>query len=297
MENQELSPSTITTAMTMIRSFYRYYQIQLPDPPRHQQDKRYDRVEDLPGHNDIRRAVLHSNIKYQAIILLMATSGMGRSEILNLTLGNLSETPIKKAGDMGETIQNIQKNGEPLRIDTIRLKSLKPYTTFTTIEAATHLFRYLQEEPPPKYDNDTKIFRGQHQKPLSKSAFTEYFRYLNRKCGWRKLGRQIYFRSHHLRKWFANTLEPEIGLLNTRRLMGHQILDTTEAAYFKVDTEHLRNLYKKNMDKLAILQDVQIIDTTDDRIQELEKKIEEQEEFINMIRMQEKTRMQEKIKK
>jgi TolA-binding protein len=51
------------------------------------------------------------------------------------------------------------------------------------------------------------------------------------------------------------------------------------------------------MDKLAILQDVQIIDTTDDRIRELEKKIEEQEEFINMIRMQEKTRMQEKIKK
>jgi integrase len=42
--------------------------------------------ENLPDRDDIKRALNYATPKYRAIILLMLSSGMGRSEILSLTI-------------------------------------------------------------------------------------------------------------------------------------------------------------------------------------------------------------------
>lgn len=82
------------------------------------------------------------------------------------------------------------------------------------------------------------------------------------------------FRSHNLRKWFAQQLEnTTLGYMNTRRLMGHQVYDQTSRRYFKTNEEVLYNLYLDNMNVVSIFSNLQVFNHTSEEVKELQEEL------------------------
>ena len=85
--NSNLTPKTSRTYFSKVISFYRHYEIEIPNLPKVSYDKNYEtNYLDLPRHKDIRQALDISSILMKAIILFMASSGTSKAETLSLTV-------------------------------------------------------------------------------------------------------------------------------------------------------------------------------------------------------------------
>lgn len=95
LDKQGYSKRHQETAMTSIRNFYSWHDIQLPRPRPNKTKKSHETIEDIPSKDEIKEALNHSNPKYKAIILLMVSSGRGSADIRSLKvqdfLDSLSE--------------------------------------------------------------------------------------------------------------------------------------------------------------------------------------------------------------
>lgn len=258
----ETGKSKLTTAqrVTIIRQFYSEYEIELPRVTLDRPNITGSRS-DLPTIHDIRKAYNIANNKYKAIILLMATSGMGSSEVVNVKYSDLMygledylKGTIKDLLDIGEVTEKVTKlMNEDYIIplwDIKRVKTGANYFTFSSPESVYAILTHLAAHPPETMDS--YIFQGTNGNHLTTAPIQKYFRKINKKCGWGKKGRQIFFRSHNLRKWFASTLYAhKIPQLTIDWWLGHRINDTT-AAYFKFDYKKLREQYATMIPELTI---------------------------------------------
>jgi integrase len=211
----------------------------------------------------------------------MASSAMGRSEISNLTIEDFLNSiskyhkfTVNDLSNIGEIRYKLEdKDIGPLTWKVQRVKTGLNYTTFSTPESLDYILRYLESKPAPK-SSDTKLFLNKWNLPFRGKTFNQYFRDLNKRCGWGKEGKLIFFRSHNLRKWFARQLEnTSLGYLNTRRLMGHAVMDDTSRRYFKVDENYLYNEYYLNMDYVSIFSRETVHKPSQEKIQEQDEKI------------------------
>ena len=84
METNNYSSHNITNTLTMVRTFYTEYDIMLPKMQLKRKHN-VESVEDIPSKNDIKLALKNCNPKFQAIILLMSSSGMGSAEVRSLS--------------------------------------------------------------------------------------------------------------------------------------------------------------------------------------------------------------------
>jgi integrase len=302
-EKQEFSYDSITSNTSYIRAFYKHYGIVLPARPK--LDKPDEKV-NLPQLEDIQLAVSQSNPCFQAIIILMCSSGMGLSEIINLTIQDFLDAfnekndpkiDINDLPHIGEMVQiDDEKQIKPLVWQIKRVKTSKSYFTFSSCESYQYILRYFRSKPKVE-DPDRPLFLNQSRRKMRPHGFNQYFRDLNKRCGWGKSGRQIFFRSHNLRKWFANQLEnTSLGFINTERLLAHSILGDTASRYFKPDLNKMYKLYYDNMDMVTVMGKVDIHDTTDERLLAMEeenrKMKEDLEHFKKIIMDKEK---QEKL--
>jgi integrase len=278
LENKNYTSESVAKHLTFIRTFYRHFDIKLPNKPKIQKDTT---VKKLPELDDIKLAVGRSNLCFQSIIVLMSSSAMGRSEISNLTIQDFLNSISKYAKlslndmtDVGEIRYKLtDKQVGPLIWKIQRIKTGLNYTTFSTPESLDYILRYLESKPAPE-TTDTKLFLNQWKLPFKHKTFNQYFRDLNTRCGWGKQGKQIFFRSHNLRKWFARQLEnTSLGYLNTRRLMGHVVMDDTSRRYFKVDEDYLYNEYYANMDNVSIFSRETVHEPSHEKMHENEEKI------------------------
>jgi hypothetical protein len=108
MEEKDYSPVNIKNRITTVRTFYNEFEIQLPKQ-KNKSIKQIQRLEDLPGKDDIIHALKFADLKYQSIILLMACSGMGESEICNLKYSDFLksiETYVNDTSDIEEIETN-----------------------------------------------------------------------------------------------------------------------------------------------------------------------------------------------
>lgn len=298
-ENQGFSYDSITSNTSYIRAFYKHYGIVLPKRPK--LDKPDEKV-NLPELKDIQLAVSQSNPCFQAIIILMCSSGMGLSEVINLTIQdfldavnekNTPKTTIDDLPYMGESINtDEEKQIKPLVWKIKRVKTSKSYFTFSSSESYEYILRYFRSKPKAE-DPERPLFINQSRRKIRPHGFNQYFRDLNKRCGWGKSGRLIFFRSHNLRKWFANQLEnTSLGYINTERLLAHAILGDTASRYFKPDLKKMYKLYYDNMDMVTVMGKVDIHDTTDERLKAMEeenrKMKEDLEHFKKMLHDKEK---------
>ena len=211
---KDYSPQKIEDIITTTRGFYAYYEIDLPKRTYHASVPDLQQ-EAIPSKEDILKALSICNIKYQSIILLMASSGISLGDVLKLKfsdfLSGLNVPPENYGTEILDYIawDQLYPKNKVLMWHIQRIKSGTSHVTFNTPETTRNIIHYLIEHPPQKIDDP--LFRGKTDKGLRSDVFQRFLRKLNKECGWNVVGRQIYFHSDALRKFFANRLE-ETGM-------------------------------------------------------------------------------------
>lgn len=289
-EEKGLSYNSVKSGMTTVRNFYDFYDVELPR--QRQRYRRESRVmassESLPSRDDIRRALDIVGMKYQCIILVQVSSGMGVSEVSSLKynhffygIEDIDKLGVKDPLHIDEIVSKISNLHAPIIIWKIRrIKTGVPYFTFSTTETLNNLLRYLQAHPPKSMDSP--LFPGRHDNHLDpKTVSTNYYK-INKKLGFENKEHLGLIRSHNMRKWFATEMSKSpLGYLNTRRLLGHSVVsDIVGDTYIKPDINHLKFLYKQSMDYVTIRDRVEVHHVTDERFTELEAKYNELREII-----------------
>lgn len=263
-EQQEkgYSRNTISSYFTSVKSFYRAFEIEIPNFQIESNGNNSKAFEKIPTKEDIKKALPYANLKYKAIILLMASSGMGSAEVRNLTYGNFLESikeyykPSKKEQfDITPISENLENRRNIIPTWRIyRYKTEMPYITFSTPESVEALLRYMnsRNKEHPFKSLDDWLFLAEEDKQLSANTLAIYFHRLNEKAGFEKLQHSVFFHSHALRKFFGSTLhEKGIQRLNYDFMMGHTV-DNLADAYIKPNVNSLKREYMRCMEDLSI---------------------------------------------
>ena len=285
MESRKYAPYRIKNALNIIRTFYREFDIQLPKTIyKGEPASFYSSIDDLPGYNDIRKAITLSNLKYRAIISLMASSAFNVKDVRILRVSEFLEAIGIKPEDqcVNGSIQ-VPKNTEQYKNKLAiwrkkRRKSLIPHITFSTPESIHFILDYLNKYPPNSPDDF--LFRSQRNptKPSSDRAFQKYFQKINETAGWGKKGYTHYFTTRTLRKYFYNTLEQlRIPHLHIKIMMDNKVED--------VDVEDLKESYKKAVPSLTFLEQINVLKrefdiTKDPEYIKLQEKINNLEKLV-----------------
>lgn len=287
---EKYKEGTLKIYLSIVKSFYRFNRITLPDDIRRPPNPTPEmEATDIPGSDDIKKALSYANPKYQAMIMLMASSGMRQGDIRQLTLQHLVyslsryvKIDVTDLADIGKLNEILPKIIGPLTWRKWMQKKKRWYTTFSTPESLHYILMYLDFKPPREFTPETPIFRNPHDKTMSRITVNSYFNKINVQCGWEtEEGQQNFFRPHTLRKWFATELnKTEVGYTDTRHLLGHRIRDTTGKKYILPDYESIYNKYYKSMSVVTINGNIEVHDVTDERVKELKKEAETKDKKI-----------------
>lgn len=275
LKNNNASPKTLITALASIKSFYKAFDIQIPAAVG--RVKRAMPLEENMNFllkEDINNLIVNAaNLRDKTIILLMATSGMARNEVINLRMKNIT------FDDSGIGVIKIR-----------RQKTNINYVTFCSPETVIALKTYFEERnriaqnvsphhPMPldklkvKGNDDYVFVDYKYGSKITPSAFNSVFRrqadkvgYYNGKGNFRKS------RSHSLRKFFASTLENNgIPKNKVDFMLGH-MPSGNDLAYFETDIEKLKGLYIEHLPYITFEKTIEVrsLDTKDaERLEEL----------------------------
>ncbi len=289
LENNGKAPSYIDRIITTIRTFYSEYEIELPRKRKIIQDQEtLITKEDIVSKKHINEALKHANTKYKAIILLMVSSGMGASEICNLTWQNfLKAIEMEKYNgfDMGKLRELVSKKHYLIPTWYInRQKTSMPYFTFSSPESIEAIFTFLGERNHLKKDitaPEDSLFEFDGHK-MNVKGMVAYFQRLNDRAGfgWQQYNRQRFFHSHALRKFFASTLtEAGINELEVNWMLGHRP-PKISGTYIKPSVEGLKNKYRNYVSKLS-LEEVKLRDIHSREFDNLQKQLEDNKKESN----------------
>jgi integrase len=295
------------TSMTSIRNFYSWHDIQLPRPRPNKTKKTHESIEDIPNKDEIKEALTYCNPKYKAIVLLMASSGMGSAEIRSLKvqdfLDSLSEyfrRSLKLPLDVDQINKKLENKLVIPTFKIVRIKTSMPYTTFASPEAVNAILYFLDKYPPNSPDN--YLFPNtinNKEKAITENAFTKSFRRINDKCDFGQVNKSVKFHSHAMRKYFASTLiNNDIKQWSIDAMLGHVVKNRTTNAYFKPDPAIIKNDYFKIVKHLSMEKiDVKTMESPE--FIEIQNQLKKQEQIIkNQERINtEKDEQFEKLKR
>jgi integrase len=298
LQTKGYSRNTIGSLFTSVKTFYRFFEIELPNVTIELKKDNNKSFEKIPTKKDIKIALNHANIKYKAMILLMSSSGMGSSEIRNLTYGNFLESikeyykPTKNEQfDIVQISEILQEKRNVIPTWKInRFKTGMPYITFSTPESMEALLVYMNsrynEQPFTSLEDWIFISNGTQ---MSGHVISTYFRRINDKAGFEKLKHSVFFHTHALRKFFGTTLHNKgIQRLNYDFMMGHKI-DQLAEAYIKPNVDSLKLEYMRCLEDLSI-ESVKFRRIESEEIKNIVNELnEERQKRKNMEKEQEKT--------
>jgi len=165
-----------------------------------------------------------------------------------------------------------------------------PYTTFSTYESIESILLYLKSSPAIE---DDYLFRSQQtDKQIPQKTIGNQFNIINYRAGFGKVDRQIFFRSHNLRKYFTNVLHKnKVTKERIDWMLGHQI-DSTSNSYFKSDTSDLKEEYTRCIKDLS-MEKVEVRDLKSPEFIKVENELSETKERLKRIEkyMEEKERI------
>lgn len=225
--------TTAIKYLTNIKTIYRHFEIELqclPSFNSKQVNKPVEiRFKDLPTRKNIKDAYNISDPVTGLIILLIATSGMSKAEILNLSV---------------EDFINANESCIPVFYLT-RQKTGREFFTFTTPKTSGKIAEYIKEHD---LKSDDKLF------DIAKSKLTRNMQSINDKLGLGRVGYYSRFRCHMLRKFHASNLlnNTSFTLDEIDTLQGRS-KNKTHRSYFLNDEEKLKEKYLKHMDVIDII--------------------------------------------
>jgi len=297
LREENRSPNYITNLIATIKSFYGEFEIELPRIRCNiRSQEELITTEDIISKKHIRQALKYCNIKYKAIILLMSSSGMGSSEMRHLTFKDFiasQNVPVKDTFDTLDIIKLLDEKRNEIGTWSIRrFKTGMPYITFNSPESTAAIIDYihyrLENKKLFKSLDDLLFEANGHQ--IAQRSISAYFERLNDRCGFGFLGRQRFFRSHGLRKFFASTLKNQgMDTVDAEWLIGHKLPNVT-GAYIKPDIYRLKKEYTDILPFLS-LSDVETVTIESDAVKEIKETHkmeiqgikEEQEQMKEMI--------------
>ncbi len=309
---------TIDTYLTTIKAFYDDNDIDIPKLPknltRNKEEALNKAFDGKPTIEHVKIACNNSDIRLKAIILLQFSSGMGASEVRNVTYQNFIDSIIEYV-DIDESDKlNVPKIVEQIKkvkdcIGTwkiTRYKMTKPYVTFNTPESAHAIADYLLwrlKNNKPVKSLDDHLFVDNYNKQLSDDALRKLYARLNDRCGFGRRNNKFHFlTSHRLRVAFTTILyEAGIDKLTIDRLLGHRV-GHIDDAYFKTTIERLKREYVTGIEQLST-EKVNLIRYDDGEVRKLIQKLDVTKSSVNVLeeKLKEKenemTAMQEKVDK
>ena len=243
--NSDLSPNSVKTYFSKIKSFYRHFEVEIPYLPRPQYEKAYETCYfDLPTKNHIAQALEISAIDLKAVILFMASSGTAKAETLSLTVKDFFDaTGEYHEGGSADKILKVldKKTGIVPTFYLKRIKTDKYYFTFCSTEASDAIIRYLKTRHDLKLDD--KLF------DFSPSHLTSEFQKINDRLNWGFKGSFRFFRAHSLRKFHASNIGLSAEYVDA--LQGRS-KNPLHEAYIKTNPLKLKGMYESVMDNVLI---------------------------------------------
>ena len=284
LEESGAAPMSVKGRLTGVRSFYKYYNIDLPVLPRSSATARPQlKRREIPTKNDIREVLAIADPLEKAIVLTGVASGLSVNEITNLKVD--------------EFLNGYDKDTGVTTLHLIREKVGYEFYTFLTPEASEAVLEYIElrshtsEKKDPvrqeqllkqKFAYDSKgkptgyLFIGRYisseylklknsknpkdkvaaeeLRKLSTKAIQKIYRELSERA--RKSspsGEWNLIRSHGVRKFCYSTLLANgAELYFTDFITGHQ-LDGVRDAYYRADPNALKTKYQGFVPYLTII--------------------------------------------
>lgn len=283
LESSDIAPMSIKARLTGVRSFFSFYNIQLPVLPRSTTSARpLKENREIPDKEDIRETLVVADTLEKAIVLTGVSSGLAINEISNLTVKDFMD--------------GYDKETEITTLHLVREKVGYEFYTFLTPEASRAIWEYIEYRGrtsdskdrvrqnqllkqrvkhdkrgnptgylfigkgiPSEYLETENEREAEELRKLEPKTIQKIYRELNEKA--RKSspsGKRNLVRSHNIRKFFNSTLlANRAEIFFTDFLMGHQI-DSTRDAYYRADPKSLREEYKKYIPYLTIQKEINI---------------------------------------
>ena len=242
----ELSNNTIKTYLSRIKTFYKHFEIEIPELPPAKYNIEYEtNYLDIPSKEDIKKVLDNSPLKLKALILFMASSGTAKAETLSLSIKDflLSVSGyIDDTGDLYSTLNQLKNKKNIIPTFYIkRQKTDKYYYTFCSSEASKVLIDYLLSRSQLKETD--KLF------PFSDSYVINTFQKINDEMKWGFRGKYRYFRSHSLRKFHASNIGLSAEYID---MLQGRSKSSIHETYIKTNPNELKKIYEEVMPNVSI---------------------------------------------
>ena len=243
--NSSLSSNTIKNYFTKVKTFYRHFEIELPELPKVKNKTEYNvSYFDLPTRKHISEALEISTQDLKAVILFMSSSGTAKAETLSLTVDDFIQatSAYHNGGGVSEVLKTLGKREDVIPTFYLkRIKTDKYYYTFCTPEATEMIVKYLKTRHNLTLDD--KLF------DFTSSQLLAHFQKINDSMDWGFKGNHRFFRSHTLRKFHASNIGLSAEYVDALQGRGKSSVHET---YIKTNPAKLKEIYKSVMNNVEI---------------------------------------------
>lgn len=298
LHEEKRSNSTIQHHITKLKHIYRYQDIEIPSLPRITKQEK-ESYTDLLTREEITRAIQNSNTKMKAVITFLASSGLRRSDMAQLTVQDFLKATTTyhhreihdiTEHDLHQLLQILSGKQDMIPFfEIVSQKTGVVHFTFCSPEASSFVVQMLRERYMRKgLSLDESLFG------IREKSVTANFERLSDKLCFEWKNRRRRFHPHGLRSWFATTLQNnDVDFLAVEFLLGHTLKSTT-SSYYYANPEKIRLKYERVVDELCFVSSVSRVDLVSDEHRELSRlrdenrdirdRLYELEELIDMLR-------------
>jgi len=248
-----LEAGTVNNKIKKLQTFYTHYGVTFPKIDGIKDKKRQLTYFDLPNREHIAMALECTSIQNQAIILFMASSGTGKSEVASITIADFIQATAEyhNGGTLQEILDTLYKTKEPLvpTFALVRQKTLRQYYTFCTPEAAFAIINWLQHWIKIKENKGETLQLDEPLFGTTARGIGDKLSKINDKLGFGFKGKSRFFRAHTLRKFNASNIgmsEEHIDMIQGRQK------DSVHDTYIKANPAHMKKVYMAAMDNVTI---------------------------------------------
>lgn len=277
------APSTINLNFAAIKSFYKAFQIILPEIVMDKGDLGLEKNQGKRlKKKDILKMIGVASPRERALIYLMALSGMGQQEARNITIKVLLESASEAIDVDMKCLDDLYSHEELVLKEvltlTIRREKVKyRHQTFSPPEVTRELINYLKErcygrnEKIRVHSIYDKIFVNKHGGELSRDSIVTNFRRTGQEAGFTKeKGSYAFWRSHGMRKYFISKIINKTGeKIIADYMAGHKISEQ-DRTYWMANPDDLKKLYLRTLPLLSI-DNAKVRDVDSDELKTIEE--------------------------
>ncbi len=284
LREKNYKETSISNYLIYVKAFYTTFDVELPKLPFKLNMLPKKDYKEWINKDDIKKAVNYSNKKYKAIILLMASSGMGSAEVRSLIFSDFIKSleeylifPVKNPYNVEEIRNNLPSNQHIIPTWHIkRVKTDESFYTFSSpesVEAILDYIEYRESRNKPVLGLDEPLFIGvKPGDPLNKYTITSAFQKINDDAGFKAIGNKRYFTSHELRRFFSDqTFKAGMQERHVTWLRGDKPKNSTFNRYVKPDPKKLKIEYMEKALPCISIESVKIREIDENAYSRLKK--------------------------